>query len=208
MRYRRGRSTLVTWLGLAVIAAGVAAFLGLRPYLITHDNGMNHPAVGKPLESIQLVPLTANAEPVSSDDMAGHVTMINFWGTWCPPCVKEFPHLAELADRYSGRDDFSFLSVSCPGSTDDDLEALKNDTQSFLRSHKSKLAVFADPQSVTQKSAARAGAFDFGYPTTVVLDRQGIIRAVWNGYVTGVEHQMEEVVHKLLDEPGAVKVAG
>ena len=40
----------------------------------------------------------------------------------------------------------------------------------------------------------------FGYPTTVLLDRSGIIRAVWVGYIPGSEREMETVVSKLLAE--------
>ena len=54
---------------------------------------------------------------------------------------------------------------------------------------------------VTQKSAARAGAFNYGYPTTFILDRQGIIRGAWNGYKAGLEHQIDHLVIQLLEEP-------
>ena len=206
-RNRQGRSTLVTWIGLAVIAAVVAVFLALRPYLLTTDDGTSHAGVGKRLESIELVPLTASAGPISLEEVTGRVVVINFWGTWCPPCVQEFPHLADIAERYHEREDFAFLSVSCPGDAGDDLERLKRETLNFLRHRKSTLGVYADPQRVTQEAAAEAGAFNYGYPTTLILDRQGIIRAAWNGYRSGLERQIDQQLSQLLDKPVAVSTA-
>lgn len=49
----------------------------------------------------------------------GKVLYIDFWATWCGPCVKETPHMEKLAERYKGDDRIEFISIS----TDDNVEA-------------------------------------------------------------------------------------
>ncbi|WP_229054746.1 TlpA disulfide reductase family protein [Aeromicrobium sp. Leaf350] len=50
-----------------------------------------------------------DGEPLSTDDFTGTVTVINVWGSWCPPCRAEAPTLAELAETYG--DDAQFLGI-------------------------------------------------------------------------------------------------
>ena len=58
--------------------------------------------VGQPI-SIEFADLATSAA-VSLDDSAGSLRLINFWATWCTPCIKELPSLAGLASRYSPAD--------------------------------------------------------------------------------------------------------
>ena len=73
-----------------------------------------HSGVGKSLPLLELRPLTGDAPPVSLVDLQNHVTLLNFWGTWCPPCRNELPHIAALRQRFAGQDAFRLLAVSCP----------------------------------------------------------------------------------------------
>jgi cytochrome c-type biogenesis protein len=125
---------------------------------------------------------------------------MNFWGTWCPPCVEEFPHIAALAKHFGERHDFSLLAVSCgPPDQDEDLPLLREETQDFLRRKKSELPTYADRGAVTRGILIKT-AHMTGYPFTVVIDRQGVIRGVWEGYGARTAQEMESLVAKLLEE--------
>ncbi|MGQ1788370.1 TlpA family protein disulfide reductase [Saccharicrinis sp. GN24d3] len=51
-------------------------------------------------------------ENISSSDLKGKVVLINFFATWCPPCIKELPYVKkEIADKYKNRKDFKLLVV-------------------------------------------------------------------------------------------------
>ena len=60
------------------------------------------PAVGQPAPEIRLdawVGVEPGAEP-TSERLRGKLVMVEFWGTWCAPCVQAMPHVQELHDRY------------------------------------------------------------------------------------------------------------
>ena len=162
--------------------------------------GEFHPSVGRPLESLDLAPLVGDTAPLTLKSLRGEVVLINFWGTWCGPCMMEFPHLVELNDRLASNKGFRFVPVSCgPGGADTDPEQLQADTEAYLTKLKTDLRVYSDPGAGTRSSLVKAAQLPgFAYPTTVLIDQTGTIRALWQGYSPGVEAEMEKVITSLL----------
>jgi len=162
--------------------------------------GETHPGVGQAMGSFQLAPLLGDTAPVTLESVRGDVVLINFWGTWCGPCLMEFPHLIEMNDRLKGHERFRFVPVSCgPGGAEVDAEQLQAETQSYLAKLDADLNVYSDPDTGARLSVVKAAQLSgFSYPTTVLLDRDGIIRALWQGYRPGVEAEMEEAIKALL----------
>jgi len=160
-----------------------------------------NPAVGQRLERLELEPLTGTDRPLSLDDLAGKVALINLWGTWCGPCVIEFPHLKELADHYRSEADFRFVSISSsggPGADDADLAA---NTEAFLQEQQADFPTYADPRGETRNEIARvARERDVPFPTTLILGRDGKVRALWFGYRDGLTAEMREVIDAALRE--------
>ena len=113
----------------------------------------------KPAPPIAFRDENGNEKNVS--DFRGQVLLINFWATWCAPCIRELPSLERLQARKGGRD-FSVLAVSAD---------LKGATvaKPFLKRHGlEKLPLYLDPEM----NFARA----FGVkslPTTILIDKQG-----------------------------------
>jgi cytochrome c biogenesis protein CcmG, thiol:disulfide interchange protein DsbE len=199
-----GRSRAWTWTSLAVVAALVFAYLALVGRGRTSP-GTQGPAIGRKLPYLELQPLTGDAQWVSLRDLAGHVTVVNYWGTWCPPCRAEFPHIVELASKFGDQKDFRLLAVSCGSEgADAKLDALRDETQVFLKSNDVTLPTYADQHAASRRELARFLQLDFGYPTTLILDRQGIIRGFWEGYMSGTEVEMTDLVQQLLNEPASV----
>lgn len=194
----RRRGNLMAWLvfGAAALAIGlVFQFSG------TDEIGAHHPAVGRRLPQLELKPLTGDGRPVSLADLDRRVTLIDFWGTWCPPCAEELPHIATLAAKYSGQPDFQVLAVSCGSDNrNEDFAAIAEQTEAFIRNFKINLPTYKDPGSVSRRGVDLVAGFS-GYPTTMVLDRRGVIRGLWFGYRPGYERQIEKLVAELLDEP-------
>lgn len=92
----------------------------------------------------------------------GKVVVLNFWATWCPPCVTEMPSLERL-HRSLGPEGLAVVTVS----TDEDEEILKE----FVARYGLSLPVLLDPGGRTAAAAYRTA----GFPETFVLDRQGVL---------------------------------
>ncbi len=95
--------------------------------------------------------------------LKGKVVILEFWATWCAPCVEQIPHLNALAEKLNDRP-VQFISI-----TDEDAD----DVESFLRSRPIAGWVGLD----TARSMFRAYGAE-GIPETVLVDRDGLIAAI------------------------------
>lgn len=191
-----------SWLILAALAALLFIVIQFRPLeSVFRRSAATHGAVGQSVPSVALESLTGGP-PVNPAELKGTVVMLNFWGTWCPPCRQELPHLAALNKELAG-EEFRFLAVSCSGGASDDLTDLASSTNEFLKQQGLVVPVYADPEGRLRDELRKRGAFNDGYPTTLVLDRDGVIRGIWEGYVPGVEQEMQRLIASLLVERAA-----
>ncbi|HCN50617.1 MAG TPA: TlpA family protein disulfide reductase [Chryseobacterium sp.] len=100
--------------------------------------------------------------PTNISDLRGKVVFINFWASWCPPCRAEFPSIQKLYDKYRSHPDMVFLTINL----DDDQELGK----AYL-----KEKGFTIP-FLTREGNIPKEIYDGSLPTTVVLDKKGVIR--------------------------------
>jgi thiol-disulfide isomerase/thioredoxin len=186
----RSRS-LRFWGWLAVLAAVCLLWLAIPARQLKMQ---------EPLGELSLRPLTFDGDALTLDDLKGKVVVLNFWGTWCPPCRQELPHIVELAHKFESDSRCRVLAVSC-GSAGldpaDSLLELAMDTKHLLRKTRLDLPTYADPNGITRMAVKDAIGFS-GYPTTVLLDGQGNIRQHWTGYSPGMELEIESMVKELL----------
>jgi thiol-disulfide isomerase/thioredoxin len=112
---------------------------------------------------------------ISSADLRGKVVLIDFWATWCQPCKKEMPGYQELLDRYGAR---GFAVVGFKFDTMRDIE----DPVLFAE----KLGVRYPLAVATDDLKQKFGGI-IGLPTTMLYDRQGILRKKVIGFeYTGI----------------------
>lgn len=168
--------------------------------------GMRHPGVGERLESLSVEPFLNTEESITLADLNGKVTLINFWGPWCGPCMREMPELLALEKRYRDRKDVRFLLVTFPppNSGESDAEELKEDSSGVLKGLKGDPPLFHDPQRRLIPELMRALSLnEFGFPTTVVLDGKGAVRGVWTGYHPSFVGDASQALERLLAEQGS-----
>ena len=127
---------------------------------------------GSRLATLQLKPLTGDATPVTLDDLKGKVVLVDFWGTWCPPCRAELPDLAEVADKFASQPGFRFLPISCGRDGTEDPEELRGRTEETLQQLGLHVATYCDPAFTTRKAFDKVGRLE-GFPTTFLMDRTG-----------------------------------
>ncbi len=153
-----------------------------------------------PLDEIDIhALLNADTNP-TAQSLQGKIAIFHFWGTWCGPCRQEFPEFVEVYQGYADNPQVEFISVSCSPGIENDLESLKNDTSDYLQSLDVKMPTYADPAMFTRSVITRMLASGgFGYPLTIVTDRQGIVCEYWLGAKPGAMKQLAKVIDRLLE---------
>jgi cytochrome c biogenesis protein CcmG, thiol:disulfide interchange protein DsbE len=101
------------------------------------------------------------------DDYHGKVVLLNFWATWCPPCVQEMPSLNRLHERLQDKG-FVVLGVS----VDQEREAY----QQFLQQVHVSFPTVRDPE---RGAASRYGTMK--YPESYLINREGIVMRKYIG---------------------------
>jgi thiol-disulfide isomerase/thioredoxin len=205
------RSRWSQWVIVALVVLAVYAVFQLRPF--SGPNPEGPPAINQPLPALELEPLTGTAQPVTLEELRGRVTLINFWATWCPPCLLELPYILDLEGKFHAEPDFRLLSVSCGTRVPEDLEELRANTRMLLKRMETGIATCADPEGKTRQAVltlmtppnapaeAAQSPQPFSLPTTLLVDRKGVIRGLWIGFARNAPEQMEQLITKLLEEP-------
>ena len=117
-------------------------------------------------------------------EQRGQVVMVNFWATWCGPCRQEMPQLDRLYQKYRSAG-FVLLGVN----VDDDTHKAADVA--------AKLGVTFPVLLDTDKAVSRL--YDLStMPSTVLIDRDGKIRYVHRGYLSGYENDYEKQIRELL----------
>lgn len=168
--------------------------------------GVEHPGVGAALSRVQLEPFLQTDQPVTRDDLLGRVTLLNFWGPWCPPCRLEMPHLAEIERTYRSDDQFLFLSVACGTWVYPDLDAMRTETERYYSRSKLEFPVYVDPEFVTRTALETdigMAPETINYPTTVLVDQDGVVAAIWEGYSDDVPAQIVASIDQLITNPSS-----
>jgi peroxiredoxin len=193
-------SRLIIWGVVALAVVGVLIWKSTQPDPSV-ASATADPAVGKKLAVVELEPLTGDGKAATPESINGKVVMINYWEKDCEICMREFPHVVDLWDRYRGKPDVLFLSVSTTGDTKENIPLLKERIAEFLKAKGVTMPTYADPNGATQGELAKLfDEAEIQFPATVMLDREGKIRAVWRGYAAGDEQAMEQVLSNLLAE--------
>lgn len=156
----------------------------------------DHPAVGRTLGRLPLAPLGREA---GAPDLAGRVTLLNFWATWCPPCRQELPGLARLAASLADEPRFQLVAVNVGSGGTDDAAALAAETRTFLAARGVAIEpwTFADP--LGRMTLSTEVGLE-GIPATFLVGPDGRIRRAWVGFRGGDEAEMAREVLALLKE--------
>lgn len=121
----------------------------------------------------------------------GRITLVNFWATWCPPCVHEIPSMNRLAAAYDKKD-FGIVSINFKEDPEHVLAFLKR--------------VDVDFPVLLDRDGAVSGRWRvFAFPSTFLLDQNGNIRYSVNTAIEWDTDEAKAVIDKLLKEARAAK---
>jgi peroxiredoxin len=162
-------------LGALIFGAG-AALLVLQPGQRAGQSGISSVPIGagagvregRPAPAFELESLDG-ARKIALADLKGKRVLINFWASWCPPCIAETP---ALVDAYTTLNDPNIEFVGI-GLTDERAKL-----KTFAEQYKIPYLLVDDPEG-------RAGdAYGVrGMPTTLLIDEAGVVQKIWVGPV-------------------------
>ena len=141
------------------------------------------PTVAQPAPDFERPTLDGRA--VKSADWRGRVVLVNFWASWCAPCLIEMPQFSDWQQRHAGRG-FQVVGISMDDSAAPVRRLLAQRPVTY-------------PVVMGDTALAKLYGGIYGLPSTFLIDRKGIIRARFRGEVDLKE--LEAQIQTLLAEP-------
>jgi cytochrome c biogenesis protein CcmG, thiol:disulfide interchange protein DsbE len=161
--------TIAGFLGLLLLSVLVGCYSGSRP-----------PRIGTTAPDFTVKDADRQ---VTLSQLRGQVVVLNFWATWCPPCVEETPSLVQMQQRLKDKG-ITVLAVS--------VDADDGAYRRFLKDHGVNLLTVRDAD---QKSNNLYGTIRF--PETYIIDRQGVVRRKFIGAVDWNSPEITDYLAKL-----------
>lgn len=139
------------------------------------------------LKAADFTLLNTDGQKTSLSDYRGKVIILDFWATWCPPCVKEIPHFIELTDEYN-QDQFTVIGVSVDqGGPAAVAKFMKKTPVNYP-------ILYVDQATFLTYQTYLPQDEQGGIPFTFILDQEGNIRQHYVGY------RPKEVFKRVIDE--------
>lgn len=180
-------------LGSATRPVMLAAGLGLCLALSACPGGSSEPRLPRVGDAAPAFDLEAldGSQRVSIASLRGRPVLLNFWATWCPPCVEELPSLQALSERYAERG----VAVYAISVDSDPPERIRE----FLSKRGIDIDVLLDPGGAVARSYGT-----FRFPETYLLDREGRITHKF----VGAHEWTDDIYAAAIDELLAPSASG
>ncbi len=128
---------------------------------------------------------TSEGKDFSLAEYRGKVVLVNIWATWCKPCVMELPELQKL--HHAHGDEFVVVGINV------DKPRLHQKMHGMIAEHGIDYPVVLDPDGQSQ------GTFGVnGYPTSVLIDRNGIVRWRREGIIQPTDSEADSAIKAAL----------
>jgi thiol-disulfide isomerase/thioredoxin len=107
----------------------------------------------------------------------GQIVLLDFWATWCPPCVAAMPELQRISQEYAA----SGVAVVGVNQEPNSIPKVRR----FLREREISFPSIIDPGDIAQTFGV------VSFPTTIIVDHEGLIRVVHRGAVSGTRLEVD-----------------
>jgi len=136
-------------------------------------------------------------DSVRLSELRGKVVLLDFWMTWCGPCISTFPRLRDWNKKYGGAD-FEVVGVTQYEGSKEGKRLTSLQELDYLRDFKEKYKMTYPVAIIRTGDISKYGIAAF--PTTVLLDRNGVIRYIGIGAGGEEAQNLEDTIKKVLKE--------
>ena len=148
------------------------------------DDIKSYPREGQQMPAFSFT--TLDGKRTSIEELKGKVVYINFWATWCPPCLAEMPRMErEVWQKFKTSPDFFMVAIA--------REQTEDEIAPFMKENRLTFPVAPDPEREVFKLFG-----DGGIPRSYVVGRDGRILFQSVGYDEGDFAKMKSVISKAL----------
>ncbi len=142
--------------------------------------------VGEAAPDFTLPDIQEGNNPLTLSDLKGKVVYVDFWASWCAPCLRSLPQINDLYTKYKDSG-FEVVAVNLDNPIEDGLD--------FLLDTPLDYKILADPDGNTPESYGL-----IGMPTSYLVDKNGIVQLVHMGFKDNDLEIIEREVLKVLEE--------
>ena len=164
--------------------------------------------VGQPAPDFTLMVYDGpgKTKTLSKADLAGKVVMIDFWATWCGPCMIELPEVQKMVEEYAKKDKELLIVALSQDSKPSEPDAVRKLIEETLE--EKKIMLTGSPVGVIghDPDGTVGSAFNIeGLPTVVILDGKGVVQSVHVGYNENVRKVLTSEIDTLLSGKSIAK---
>lgn len=175
---RRTSRNGLAWAGMALSLLGIAASIGVAAWALPKAKGFFQKVLvqmaaeetgfeqWKGVTAPDFTVTTLDGKQIRLGDLRGRRVILDFWATWCPPCVKEIPHFIQLRKELPESD------LAIVGISNEDEPTLRD----FVRRKGINYPIATASELPSPYKDVSA------IPTTFIIDRRGVIQEVLVGY--------------------------
>lgn len=128
---------------------------------------------------------STSGENIRVSDLRGQVVMLNFWASWCGPCVQEFPYLEQIYQRFSPAG-FTLLGIN--------IDNTEEQAMSFLKDRDVTFPIVFDPTLKVRNTYKKYE----GMPLSIFIDCDGNITEIHRSYYAGDEKKYMKIIKGLI----------
>jgi len=137
-----------------------------------------------------------DGKEVSLEDLKGKVVVLDFWATWCAPCIKSFPAMQMAVDKYKEDPEVAFLFINTWERQEDPAAAVKQ----FMDRRGFNFTVLMDKKDPVSKRNPVVESYNVtGIPVKFIIDADGNIRHKLTGFMGGDNQAHVEELTALIE---------